>query len=149
LRSGEGVYLIVVPLPPQLTKVCISGDLARVFSGLCRRGNEIPLGVSFVFYTMQLRERFGEKLCSNSWTFSVRAGKIAVVKRQQKESLCTFRCVCCPSSSLLSHFEHEFPRGKSKGRFHLLTLFQADQVGLADSVSFISVHSTRICLQRM
>jgi hypothetical protein len=36
--------------------------------------DELPLGVSFVFYTMQLRE----KKYQNAWSLSAKVGKTAV-----------------------------------------------------------------------
>jgi hypothetical protein len=78
LKRSQGVYFVVSLRTRQLTKVLISEELAGVFRGLRRMVDEFPLGVSFVFYTMQLRE----KMDRNSWSLSARLGKTAVGKSQ-------------------------------------------------------------------
>ena len=53
---------------------------------MCKMGNASRFGVSFVFYTMQLREKKGR----NSASLPARADKTAAGKRQQKKSSYTF-----------------------------------------------------------
>ena len=76
LKVSQGVYLVVSLRMLQQTKMLISERLSRVFGGLYRIVDEFPLGVSFVFYTMQLRE----KMDRNSWSLSAKLGKTAVGK---------------------------------------------------------------------
>jgi hypothetical protein len=97
LKSVAGVYFIVVTLTPRPTKVPISGDFEGVLRCLRGGGDEFRVGVSFVFYTMQLREHLKEKMGPHSWTFSARAGG-SLSAKQQRESLNTYRSLSVGSS---------------------------------------------------
>lgn len=57
LERRPGVYLTDVPSEVRLTKAPIHEVLWEVSRDFCKVGNAFRFGVSFVFYSMQLREK--------------------------------------------------------------------------------------------
>jgi DNA-directed RNA polymerase subunit RPC12/RpoP len=83
-ESSPSVYLTDVPSEQIVKKVAISAGLSRLSRGLSRTGKALPFGVSFVFDTMQLREK---RDCNSASSVAL-AKKAATDKGQQEESSC-------------------------------------------------------------